>query len=302
MFRRSFRSFFLIASLLLMAAMIIPAQEYLVDYVEGLVEVRDGDQWYELFIADTILDSDEIRVSDGAYLELSSGRAAMKITRPGIYAVAGIVSQSQRREQTGLGSLLTNQIGRFSQEEVRTESTVGGVRASEAAKEDEPTWVGGESVPELIAEAVTMLEAGNYEEAYYIMDEASYYAFGNEKPEADFYLGYTASLVGETQTAFASLEAHEPDPDADYYDSHVLTLADLYVQTFAYEEAESLIEAYLARGEGDPESAQHAHLLLGMSRQGRGDQRGARTAFQEARDLAPESPAGQVARNFLAGF
>ncbi len=302
MSQRSFRSLVLIISLLLTAAVVATGQEYLVEYVEGLVEVRDGGQWYEIFIADTIMETDEIRVTEGAYLELSSARATLKITRPGNYPVADIASQSQQREQSGLGSLLTNQIGRFSQEEVRTESAVGGVRASEAAQEDQPTWVGGESVPELIAEAVAMLEEGNYQEAYYIMDEASYYAFGNEKPEADFYLGYTAALAGETQVALTALEAHDPDPETDYYDSHVLSLADLYVQTFAYAEAESLVEAYLAQGEGDPESAQHAHLLLGMSRQGQGDQRGARTAFQEARDLAPDSPAGQVARNFLASF
>lgn len=271
--------------------------EYLVEYVEGFAEVRQEGVWYEIAIADVLTAADEIRLYEGAYLEIAGDGTRLKITRPGSYDVAEIAAQSRRREQAQTRSLLSNRIGRFSQELPRTDPTVGGARASEAATAEEPAWVGGESVPELIAEGVTMLEEGDYEEAFYLFDEAAYYAYEEEKARADFYRGYAASLLGDTQVALASLEAQEPDPETDYYDTHVLTLADIYVQTFSYEKADELLDGYLGGSVEDTESAQIANLLQGLSLQGMGNAADARRAFETAVEIDPDSRAGAVAED-----
>jgi tetratricopeptide (TPR) repeat protein len=295
MSRKGFYKLVALAVMLLLATTALFAQDYLVEYVEGIVEINDGGSWYELYIADTLTETDEIRLEDGAYLELAGPRATIKITRPGTYSVSEIADKNRRHETAGLGGMIAGRISRFSQPEPRTDDTVGGARASEAAQADEPTWVGGESVPELIQEGVELLRNGNYEEAYYVFDEASYYAYGEDKPEADFYLGYAASLIGEMQTAISSLAANEPDPETEYYDTHVLTLADLYVQTFEYQEARELLASYLEEGSEDESSVQLAHLLHGLSLEGTGNVEQARVAFQTAERIAPETAAGRAA-------
>lgn len=279
----------------------ILAQDVLVEYVEGVVDVRDGGAWNEVFIGDSVPTNATIRVGATGMVELRSAGKTFLLSQAGSYQLASIVEATQRNERVGVGAIARQRIRSFVGEQTSSDAVVAGVRASEAATRDEVDWAGGESVPELIAIGVSELDAGNYEDAYYTFYDAWEFAGSEELPRAQFYLGYSAYLIGEGSAALRYLRDPAPDPTTEYYDDHILTLAQIQVESFAFADAIDLLNPFIESvGAGDTEDAdvptlQAAYLLAGLAYDGLGDGESARDNFQAAYELDPESDNAAVA-------
>lgn len=279
------------------------AQDFTVDYVDGYLEVRDG-AWYELYIGDPVSANDTVRLGDNSYAEISDGMVTIKLTRPGTYRIADLSSSARRTGGSGVGSLILTRVGRLTgNEEQQQQTAVGGVRASEAVNQNQPTWAGGESVDELIKEGLGLLNAGEVQDAYWVFQEAYDYALDDDEyAKSAFYYGYGAALVGETSEAFELLEDVGPDPDTDYFADHVIVLGQLLVETFAFEDALDYLGLLTNDSAQDKEARQQALLLAGLAYDGMGDTRQARTQFELSRDLVPGSETARVAVQLLEGI
>jgi tetratricopeptide (TPR) repeat protein len=275
-------------------------QDFVVEYLDGYLDLDEGGSWYELYIGDTVSADDTVRLDDG-YAELSDGTLTIRLTRPGTYYVGNLVSSARRTNNSGVGGLVINRIGRLTgQQEEPQQTAAGGARASEAVNQNQPTWAGGESVDELINQGVALLQEGEYQDAYWRFLEANEYAFDDtEIARSLFYYGYSAALIGKTPEAFKLLYEVGPDPETDYYEDHVIVLGQLLIETFAFEDAIDQLEPLVESGAAEAGARQSAMLLTGLAYEGLGDVRMARTFLRRSRDLVPDSPGAEIAQELL---
>ncbi len=293
------RSLFVLA--LLAVTTLLFGQEFVVEYIDGYLDVDDGGSWYELYIGDVVSQLDTLRLDEGSYAELSSGSMTIRLTRPGTYFVGDLVSTARRTASSGVGGLVLGRVGRLTgQQEEQEQTAAGGVRASEAVNQNQPTWAGGESVDELIDQGLALLQQGEYQDAYWLFQEAYDYALDDtEYAKSLFYYGYGAALIGNTEEAFDLLEEIGPDPDTDYYADHVIVLGQLLIETFAFEDAVSYLEPLAEDNRAEPDARQSALLLTGLAYDSMGDRRLARTYLERSRDVLPNSPGAEIAENLL---
>jgi tetratricopeptide (TPR) repeat protein len=292
----------LLATIAALASVGLVAQEIVVGYVDGVLQVREGTSWADLFIGDGLEPSDQIRLRGDAYAELTTGQTTVKLSRSGTYEVSDLIEGTGRTESAGIAGLVLNRIGRLTgREDGQQEQTAaGGARASEAVNQNAPTWAGGESVDELIDEGVSLLNEGAYQDAYYVFQEAYDYAITDaEYGKALFYYGYAFTLVGKSAQAFDLLEENGPDPQTDYFANHVLALGQLLVESFAYQEAIGYLELLENADGQDPEDRQSAQLLMGIAYDGLGMADEAQAYLERARRTVPGTAAADAADQLL---
>jgi tetratricopeptide (TPR) repeat protein len=273
------------------------AQAILVEYVEGVVEVRAGSDWVELFIGDTVSRDETVRIGGGGLIELRDADRTVLLSRPGTYELSTVVAAGARTAtaQSGLGSLVTGRIRSLVSEDEPRDAVVAGVRASEAVDRSEVTWAGGESVYELIEEGLAALDEGAFEDAYYAFYDAWEFAGSEDVGIVQFYLGYSAYLTGSPGEALSYLRDPAPDPTTEYYGDHALALAQIYVESLDYEAALELLDRYVSQGNPEDTDLQAALVLQGLALSGSGDTGLARERLQQARRLDPDSETGTLA-------
>jgi tetratricopeptide (TPR) repeat protein len=290
--------------LLLIIVPNISAEAFLVEYLDGIVEADEGDSWFEVYIGDELSENAIVKLSGGAFVEVSSSNTALKFSKPGTYQLKDYVTAAQSVEKANLGSLVAGRLQKMTQQsKVRTSTAVGGIRASEAVTEEATTWVAMDSVRELIDEGIGKLSEGDFNEAYWLFVDANDAAFEeDEENESRFYVGYTALLKGEDREAIEVLGGMSVDSSADYYQDYVLTLGTLYIQTLSFQEALDILSPYLELSGQEIESKQTAYLLQGLGYQGLGDIPMATTAFDKAKNLDPSSEVGTAAGEMLVNL
>lgn len=272
------RRLFIVALILLPAA--IFAQEVVVEYLDGYLDVESGGSWAPLYIGDTLASNEIIRLDEGAYAELSRGTVTVRLRRAGEYAISSLFEQAGRVERAGIGAMIASRVSALSTEREDDTTSVGGVRASEAATAPEVAWAGGESVNELIDEGIGLLDEGALEDAYWTFAEAYDYALSDAEFERSaFFFGYAAMQIGEYNEALGLLEEAGPNPDTEFFAQHSLALAQLLISEFAYVDAISVLED-LETQNPHPEEAMTAWLLRGIAHAGLGDSQTATTYLQ----------------------
>lgn len=293
----------IVVALIVVAAAFAGAQSFSADYVQGTVNIQQNGRWYDVAIGDSIPPGGTIKLGAGSYAELSNGAVTIKLTRPGTYQMADLVRANATNSSAGLGSILAGRIDGLAKGGDRQSSTsVGGVRAAEAQSGPQTVWAGGDNSDELIKQGLTLLKQGSYNDAFYRFKDAYDNADSSIAPEARFYMGYAASLKNDTLNAITYLTSYKPDPAKSYYAAQVLTLAQVYVQTFAYKDALDLLGPFLASSAASGSDLQTAYLLQGLAYRGVSDIVKARAVLMKARDLIPGSPEGAAAAKVLAGM
>jgi tetratricopeptide (TPR) repeat protein len=293
------RKFGLVLILFLSLSAALTSQEILVEYVEGVVDLRSGSEWQEVFIGDTIPADATLRIGATGMVELRGADKTYLLAQPGTFQLASIIAASNRHEQVGAGALARQRLRAFSTNDTASDAVVAGVRASEAVDRNAVTWAGGASVPELIETGIAELVDGNYEDAYYSFFDAWEFAGSDELPMAQFYLGYAAYLTGYTGEALGLLRSPEPDPTTEYYDDHLLTLGQVLIDGFAYEDAAELLAGYLEHDDIASSDRQTAHLLAGLAYDGLGEATEATAHLQQAAEIDPDSEIAALVRTIL---
>jgi tetratricopeptide (TPR) repeat protein len=277
------------------------AQDYRVQYIEGLVEVQRNAAWYQAAEGDQVSRGALVRLDDGAFVELAGGGATLRLTRRGTYDLNQLAAADTQARSAGVGAFLAQRARAMA---APTESTprhqvgVAGARGDDKSATG-PIWAGQSSTGDLIAEGTRKLSSGSYHEAYAIFADAQESASGPDLARVTFLMGYAAYLDGDVSRALRALQEPAPDPAASHYDDHVLVLAQILVETFAYEDAADLLQRYLRPGKAAGDNAQAARLLLGMSFKGLGSRERAAETLRAAQAANPSSPAGRAAAKLL---
>ncbi len=278
------------------------AYELEVAYVDGIVEVRSETGWRELLIGDRLAEDAWVRLEAGALAELTltgddaGGGVTVSLSEAGEYSIGDLIDLSRVQASQGidrhLSGLLENVLG----DHARETGTVMGVRGEEQGSKEDP-WA-EELEREMLMAALELLEKGRYGEALSLLQELLEIVGASAEPEVRFYTGYTHALLDQPMRALAQLRGILFEPGHALYPDHVLLMARLLVESLAYEEALSWLDAHPLDTD-DPAPVQAALFLRALSYRGTKDDEAYRHALVQIIQLDPDTSTGSLAKQLL---
>ena len=287
-----------IIPLLLFICIVVPAfgTDLTVEYLDGFLDIREDGDWYELVIGDVVTDEDTIRLDEDSVAELTMRGSKLTLTKEGIYIVADLIKSAGATRSVGLASVIGGKIKTILEEPKQEQTAVMGVRG---AKSDEDLeWMSGDTA-ELMKSGKEYLTNGEFAEAVGVFEEAYDFADVDEETEVLFYLSFSNALMGQLRIAVEALEFVEPDPMEDYFIDLVLLKGQLLTETFAHQEALEWLDLYSSDLGDDETATQMVLLLQGINHKGLGNDKDAKTAFEQAVGLGTASDAGRAAKELL---
>ncbi|HAK46079.1 MAG TPA: hypothetical protein DCO79_09215 [Spirochaeta sp.] len=273
--------------------------DFTAEYVDGFLDIKDGSEWYEVYIGDILPADAVVKLDTDSYAELSFGNETIKLSRQGIYELSKLVDSKKEVAGAGTTSLFSGKFKTLHREDTtKTQSTVGGVRAAEAETVS-IEWMSSETA-ELIADGRDALEAGEFNDAYDFFTEAyDFSADSYEESEALYFLGLTSAVQGDYSDALMNLDMAEVEEDAEYYTDFYLLKGQLLVESYAYEEAFEFLDDYdSTAGKRTPAKLQEIYFLLAVAANNSGETVTARSAITKLIAIDPNSEIAKAAREY----
>jgi tetratricopeptide (TPR) repeat protein len=282
----------LLIALIGMAALpfAVAAQDIDVEFVDGTVDLKQGNDWETIYIGDAIGRDSIIHVGEGGIVELSGADVRLTVSNAGTYSLAELLSGTAAGSSKNLQSFLQNSLSVVMEKsKTSTSAAQMGVRAAEQKTTFE--WIDEDE--ELLAEGRALIEDGAYAEAAeFFADELEYaedYIAGHYR----FYLGYAQAMLGKKGLALKELGSIEAKPSDEYFEDWSLTYGQLLYESLAFDSSLAVFKAYI---ESFPEgkNAQEAYAFTGLCYQQQGDASAAAENFKRAIELDPNSEVGEL--------
>jgi tetratricopeptide (TPR) repeat protein len=270
------------------AALSLQAEEAVVEFVDGAVEVQEGSEWIEVGIGDSLAEESTLRIGPDSLVELSGLRGKITITAAGTYALADLL-RSQGERKTLLGGFMKNALARVVSEPEAEEAVSMGVRAAEA-EEETFEWMDEEE--ELLIQGKDLLADGLYAEALELFTEAEELWDIDEEGPFGFYIGVTYAMLGETGRALQRLLALDPPPWEDYFADWAVLTGQLLMESMDYGRAVEFFHEYLRENSAGA-GAQTIWYLTALCERELGHVEAAAESFRRAYTLDPDSELGR---------
>ena len=245
----------------LISATLLPlcAEELMVEYLEGILEVGQGSNWIEVDIGDTIPQNSYLRLSDNGLAELSAGTITITLNQDGTFSAENLLTSGREVAAWDIASLVNSKLGRLISPDQQQGDAVMGVRG-DAAGEEELTWM--EEGEEYLEQGKELILSGDYKEAREVLQEGADYSFSDEeKEEYNFYIASAYALEGKSAPALLMLTDMKPGSSAPYYSDYVLLKGKLLIEGLAYKKALLLFNEYLK----NPDRGETTQLIYFLS-------------------------------------
>ncbi len=267
-----------------------------VQFIDGSLEVMDGNIWQKLSSGDSVTNESVIRVGENTVVELLCEKSKYTLTQPGTYPIDSLIKKGSRALNTQ--SFILRTILNLFNQPITDRSDVLGVRGAEAPQEGF-VWSNDE-FSEYLESGKGYLEEGKYEKAKDSFTDALDNAFeDNEVEEAGFYLTYMKALTGELTDALSDIADLTLERNTPFYNEAVLLKANLLIANNNFKEAISWIEA----GENETSSIDESLMLLkGIAYLQLGNIEISMSIFKQIKGHNPESEYSKLATDYLAGM
>lgn len=245
----------------MVSAALLPlyAEELMVEYLEGILEVGQGSNWIEVDIGDTIPQNSYLRLSDNGLAELSAGAITITLNQDGTFSAENLLTSGREVVVWNIASLVSSKLGKLISSEPQQGDAAMGVRG-DAAVEEELTWM--EEGEEYLEQGKELIRTGDYKEARKVLKEGTDYSLSDkEKEEYNFYIASAYALEGKSALALLMLTDMKTEPSAPYYSNYVLLKGKLLIEGLAFKEALLLFDQYLK----NPDRSETTQLIYFLS-------------------------------------
>jgi len=284
---------------ILAAALPLTAQELLVEYLEGTLELKQGARWVELYIGDSLSPGNVIRLGARGFAELSAGDVTITLSQAGTYNTESLLKSGQKVAAWNLGGVVNSKLSKLMAPTSQTETAAMGVRGS-AQGTEELTWV--EEGAEYLEEGKKLLVAGKLDEGITRLKEGAEWALTDEeRSEHLFYAAYGHSLKGESAVSLIMLEDMRVGSAAHFFTDYVLLKGKLLIDSLAFEDALALFGQYLEHPDMG-ETTQVVHYLAAVCYQGLNRHQQARRSLEAAYQIDPASEYGRWAERMMGSL
>ena len=294
------RTSLLVIFLMLIAILPTAAENLMVEYLEGILEVDQGSNWIEVDIGDTIPQNSYLRLSDNGLAELSAGAITITLNQDGTFSAENLLSSGREVAAWNISSLVNSKLGRLISPDQQQGTAVMGVRGAAAGEEEELTWV--EEGEEYLEQGKELIRTGDYKEAREVLQEGADYSFSNEeKEEYNFYIASAYTLEGKSAPALLMLTDMKTESSAPYYSDYVLLKGKLLIESLAYKKALLLFDQYLKKPDRS-ETTQLIYFLSALCNQRLENRRDAISNLEAAYEINNSSEYGRAARRMMANL
>jgi len=288
---RRFVTTFLACVLVLFTAAFGMAQgaDFSVVYLDGSVELMVASKWKALDIGDTVAADAMVRVSKDSSMQLSRAGVTLSFLTPGSFSVADILSKNTKSAKSGVASTLGKTALALTGTSAKAQKTgtLGGVRASEAAKPKETLWV--DELEEVRTQVKTYFTQEKFAEAVKLLEQTQAEGLSDaEAEEVSFLLASANYSQGETAKAWKAVSSREPEPSSKFYSNILLMKAQLLMEGYSFPEAVDVLKK-LTGPASAPDTIQQAWLLIGLCSRAQGDEPAAKDSWNKGIAVAPGS-------------
>jgi tetratricopeptide (TPR) repeat protein len=285
--------------LILISVIPLVAEDLLVEYVEGTLEVKEGSDWYQLYIGDMLSENSVIRLSDNGFVELSTGNVTVTLSDDGTYNTQSLLSSGQKVASWGIGNVVNSKLSKLLGPAEQGETAVMGVRGA-AADQGELTWV--EEGEEFMEKGRKLLVEGLFDEAIVAFKEGADWALTeDERSEHLFYTAYAHSLKGDNALALIMLEDMALASNSDIFTDYMLLKGKLLIENLAFADALDLFSEYLKHPDMG-ETTQVVYFLSAVCHQGLDDNSQAERFLQDAIKINASSEYGRAAQRMMGSL
>ncbi len=99
----------------LVSATLLPlyAEDLMVEYLEGILEVGQGSNWIEVDIGDTIPQNSYLRLSDNGLAELSAGAITITLNEDGTFSAENLLTSGREVAAWNIAGLVNSKLARL---------------------------------------------------------------------------------------------------------------------------------------------------------------------------------------------
>jgi hypothetical protein len=257
---------FAIAVLVLFAAGSLSAAPVNVVFVDGTVQVQSGSTWKNLDLDDKFDSALSVKLAAGALLEIQAqgGASSVTIAAPGVYKVDTLFKP---RTEPSAVATVAGKLEKLAKGG-RQDSTVAGVRGSEAVVGKGTMWVGDtREADETFESADKASKQADHIQAWKLYMKSLELYIEASDPTGAAWAAYSASLEALASNsgakALSSLRAASPEDAGALRGSYALALATLSARYGAMDDAKTLLNKAINAGWfDDPTSLADAKSLL----------------------------------------
>lgn len=285
--------------LILIAAIPLFAEDLLIEYVEGTLEIKERAIWAELYIGDMIPENSLIRLSGNGFAELSTRAFTITLSDDGTYNTQSLLRSGQKIASWDIGSVVNSKLSKLITPGEQGQTAVMGVRGA-AADEDQLTWV--EEGGEYLEKGKQLLVDGLFDEAIPVFKEGADWALtAEERYEYLFYAAYAHSLKGDNAVALIMLEDMQLGSEAVFFTDYVLLKGKLLIENLAFADALDLFSEYLKHPDMG-ETTQVVYFLSAVCHQGLDNTNQAQKFLQDAYKIDNNSEYGRAAKRMMGSL
>jgi hypothetical protein len=164
------------------------AEDYLIEYIDGTVQYKEGNIWNEVFIGDYVPGSAQVKIPAGTYAEFSKNNIKLTLTEQGTYTLNSLFNKSEKIADWSIASLIGDKVEKLvGINEEDLDVTHMAVRGDEipGATTDDNVWM--DEHTELINDVKKQIEQGRYEDALDELLVEYSFSYGMDKEEVCFY-------------------------------------------------------------------------------------------------------------------
>ena len=285
--------------LLLITAIPLVAEDLLVEYVEGTLELKEGSSWYELYIGDTVPENSVIRLSDNGFAELSTRNVTVTLSDDGTYNTQSLLRSGQKIASWDIGDVVNSKLSKLLGPGQHGETAAMGVRGAEA-DQSELTWV--EEGEEFMEKGRKLLADGLFDEAIVAFKNGADWALTeDERSEYLFYTAYAHSLKGDNALALIMLEDLALASKSPIFTDYVLLKGKLLIENLAFNDALELFSEYLKHPDMG-ETTQVVYFLSALCQDGLDNKSQAEKFLQDAIKINASSEYGKAAQRMMGSL
>jgi tetratricopeptide (TPR) repeat protein len=284
---------------ILIATIPLVAEDLLVEYVEGTLELKEDSHWVELYIGDLLPENSLIRLSNNGFAELSTRNVTVTLSEEGTYDTQNLLRSGQKVASWDIGGIVNSKLSKLISPAEQGETAVMGVRGA-AADQEELTWV--EEGGDYMERGKQLLVDGLFEEAIPVFKDGADWALTeDERSEYLFYAAYAHALKGDSALALIMLEDLALGSDSTVFTDYVLLKGKLLIENLAFNDALNLFSEYL-RHPDMGETTQIVYFLSAVCQQGLDNTTQARKFLQDAVKIDATSEYGKAAQRMMGSL
>jgi len=227
-------------NIFLLSIFLISAQELYIDYLDGVLEVKNNDYWEILDIGDLLSYSKIFKLSNNGYVELLSGDSKIVLDKDGIYEAEFILDNISVANKWGIKGSAFTKLFNYDKNDIEQAAAMG-VRG-DALVNEQLLWIDEDE--EFLEEGLILYKSGKYSEALNIFDEGAQW-FGSNYEEILFYKARSEYETGRYREMRDSLLTMNPDSEASYFSDYILFKGNVLIESQNYREAEELFDNYI---------------------------------------------------------